>query len=67
MTLGDASFSLYLLHTFLLDLSGKVRMYFGITSTEALLAFLLALPVVIAMVSRLWYVTVEKPIMKAAL
>lgn len=67
VTLGDASFSLYLLHTFLLDLSGKVRMYFGITSTEALLAFLLALPVVIAMVSRLWYVTVEKPIMKAAL
>lgn len=67
VTLGDASFSLYLLHTFLLDLSGNLRMYFGITSTEALLAFLLALPVVIAMVSRLWYVLVEKPIMKAVL
>ncbi|RLJ37145.1 peptidoglycan/LPS O-acetylase OafA/YrhL [Acidovorax sp. 106] len=67
VTLGDASFSLYLLHTFLLDLSGKVRMSLGIASPEALLAFLLALPVVIAMVSKLWYVTVEKPIMKAAL
>lgn len=65
--IGDASYSLYLLHTFLLDASGKVRSLFGITSSPALLLFLLALPLAIVMVSMLWYRWVEKPIMKAAL
>ena len=67
VTLGDASFSLYLLHTFLLDFSGKVRMALGIASPEGLLVFLLALPIAIVMISRFWYSWVEKPIMKAAL
>ena len=67
VTVGDASYSLYLLHTFLLDASGKVRVFLGIASPSALLPFLLALPVVIILVSLLWYRCVEKPIMKAAL
>lgn len=64
---GDASYSLYLLHTFLLDMSGKVRMHLGITSSEVLVVFLLLLPVAIVLVSMLWYARVEKPIMKAVL
>lgn len=65
--IGDASYSLYLLHTFLLDASGKARSLFGITSSPTLFLFLLALPLVIVLASMLWYRWVEKPIMKAAL
>jgi exopolysaccharide production protein ExoZ len=67
VVMGDASFSLYLLHTFLLDYSGRLRFENGITAPHAVLAFLLALPVVIVLLSLLWYRLVEKPIMKAAL
>ena len=67
VAIGNASYSLYLLHTFLLDASGRVRSFFGIVSPSALLPFLLALPVVIVLISLLWYRWVEKPIMKAAL
>ena len=63
---GDASYSLYLLHTFLLDASGHVRVRLGL-SPEGLTGFLLALPLVIVFISLLWYRWVEKPIMKAAL
>ena len=65
--LGDASYSLYLLHTFLLDASGRMRMDLGISSPPALLLFMLALPVVIILLSVWWFRWVEKPIMKAAL
>lgn len=64
---GDASYSLYLLHIFLLDLSGRLRFSWGLASPAALTVFLLALPVVIVLASLLWYRWVEKPIMKAAL
>ncbi len=64
---GDASYSLYLLHTFLLDASGRARMEIDITSPPALLLFMVALPVVIVLLSVLWFRWVEKPIMKAAL
>jgi exopolysaccharide production protein ExoZ len=64
---GDASYSLYLLHTFLLDASGHIRVRLGLASSEALVCFLLALPVAIVLISLLWYRWVEKPIMKAAL
>jgi len=67
VAVGDSSYSLYLLHTFLLDASGTARMHFGITSSWALLLFMLALPVAITLLSMLWYRWVEKPIMKAAL
>ena len=65
--IGDASYSLYLLHTFLLDASGRMRMDLGISSPPALLLFMLALPVVIILLSVWWFRWVEKPIMKAAL
>jgi peptidoglycan/LPS O-acetylase OafA/YrhL len=54
VAIGDASYSLYLLHTVLLDASGRVRSFFGIASPSALLPFLLALPVVIVLISLLW-------------
>ncbi len=66
VSVGDASYSLYLLHTFLLDASGKLRMYLNLTDL-ALLSFLLALPVVIVLVSLWWYRAIEKPLMKAIL
>lgn len=64
---GDASYSLYLLHTFLLDLSGRARAYWGVSSPSALMLFMVALPMVIVLISWLWYLRVERPIMKAAL
>ena len=67
VTVGDASYSLYLLHTILLDAGGRIRMDLGITSPSALLIFMLALPVMIVLLSGLWYRWVERPIMKAAL
>lgn len=66
VAIGDASYSLYLLHTFLLDASGRIRFENGIADGPALLAFLLALPVCIILISLLWYRWVERPIMKAA-
>jgi peptidoglycan/LPS O-acetylase OafA/YrhL len=67
VAVGNASYSLYLLHTFLLDASGKLRVNLGIAEHGLLLPFLLALPVAIVLISMLWYRWVEKPIMKAAL
>jgi len=67
VAVGNASYSLYLLHTVLLDMSGRIRFTQDITSPAALLPFLLALPAAIVLLSLLWYRWVEKPIMKAAL
>lgn len=67
VAVGDASYSLYLLHTILLDFSGRVRMGLGIAEHGLLLPFLLLLPVSIVLVSLLWFRWIEKPIMKAAL
>ena len=67
VAVGNASYSLYLLHTFLLDASGKLRVNLGIAEHGLLLPFLLALPVAIVLISMLWYRWVEKPLMKAAL
>ena len=64
---GNASYSLYLLHTFLLDASGRERMELGIMSPSALLPFMVALPVAIILLSLLWFRWIEKPLMKAAL
>lgn len=66
VAIGDASYSLYLLHTFLLDASGRIRFENGIADGPALLAFLLTLPICIILISLLWYRWVERPIMKAA-
>ncbi|WP_448676202.1 acyltransferase family protein [Delftia acidovorans] len=67
VSVGDASYSLYLLHTFLLDISGRLRLKYQINSPSELLAFMLALPVVIVLISMCWYRWVEKPIMARAL
>lgn len=61
---GNASYSLYLLHTFLLDASGRWRFNLNIQSPDLLLAYLLALPVVIVLLSLLWYRCVERPLLK---
>lgn len=65
--IGDASFSLYLLHIFLLDASGKLRGFMQINSPSAMFFFMFSLPVVIVLISMYWYHWVEKPIMKMAL
>jgi peptidoglycan/LPS O-acetylase OafA/YrhL len=67
VAVGNASYSIYLLHTFLLDASGRIRVENGITSPAALLTFLLCLPLIIVLISLLWYRLIEKPIMKTAL
>lgn len=67
VVIGDASYSLYLLHVPLLTASERFHITFGLGS-EAVLPFtLLALPIAIVMLSILWYRCVERPIMRAAL
>ena len=66
VAIGDASYSLYLLHTFLLDASGRIRFENSIADGPTLLAFLLALPVAIIFISLLWFRWVERPLIKAA-
>lgn len=67
VAVGDASYSLYLLHTFLLDASSHLRKPLVASTPEALVYFLIALPLAIVLISLLWYRWVEKPIMKVAL
>jgi exopolysaccharide production protein ExoZ len=64
---GDASYSLYLLHTFLLDMSARLLGSLKIASPTAMLIYMLLLPILIVIISMLWYRWVEKPIMKAVL
>mgnify|MGYP003599121737 CR=1 FL=1 len=66
VAVGDASYSLYLLHTFLLDASGRMRMSLGISEPQSLLFFLLALPVAIVGISMLWFRCIERPLLRAA-
>lgn len=66
VAVGDASYSLYLLHTFLLDASGRMRMSLGISEPESLLFFLLGLPVAIVVISMLWFRSIEKPLLQLA-
>ena len=64
---GDASFSLYLLHTFLLSLAGQFR--FNYLQGNAPLIFLLSvlLPVGITLLSITWFKTIEYPLMRKVL
>lgn len=66
VAVGDASYSLYLLHTFLLDASGRMRMSLGISEPQLLLLFLLCLPVAIVVISMLWFHCIERPLLQAA-
>lgn len=67
IAVGDASYSLYLLHTFLLDASSHMRIPLITATPDALVFFLLALPIAMVLISLLWYRCIEKPLMKAAL
>ena len=62
--IGDASFSLYLLHTIVLDVAGKYRRELSIEETPYLLAWALAVPVVVVLLSLLWFHLVEFPLMR---
>ncbi len=64
VVIGDASFSLYLLHPFLLDLAGALRFkYLGNGPVPILIASLL-LPVAVTGVSILWFKRIEYPLMR---
>lgn len=65
VAVGNASYSLYLLHTFLLDVSGRMRVNLAIDAPMPLLLFMLTLPIAIVWISLLWFRWVEKPIMRA--
>lgn len=60
---GNASFSLYLIHIIILDISGLLRFTLNITSVEILLIYLLLLPLVIIFLSNIWFQYIEKPIL----
>lgn len=59
--LGDASYSLYLLHPFLLDIAGIVRFTYLDGSPAARDMFLVALPFLIVALSVTWFLAVERP------
>lgn len=59
---GDASYSLYLLHFFLLDASSLLRAWLNVHNPALLTPFTLATPVLIIMFSIAWYRFLEKPV-----
>lgn len=64
---GDASFSLYLLHPFLLTVAGSLRFrYLQGDQTLILIASFL-LPIILTMVAILWFKGVEHPLMRKIL
>lgn len=65
VAVGDASYSLYLLHTFLLDASGRMLTSLGISEPQSLLFFLLGLPIAIVAISMLWFRCIERPLLRA--
>lgn len=60
--MGDASFSLYLLHPLLLDMSGVIRVMGGLQGGRVLTAYLLALPLAMVLIGWIWYRLVERPL-----
>jgi peptidoglycan/LPS O-acetylase OafA/YrhL len=67
--IGDASYSLYLLHTFLLDVGAllRLRLERQVNSNVLTACFLLLMPIVIVVLSIRWYQFIERPILKFAL
>lgn len=59
---GDASYSLYLLHFFLLDASSLVRGWLNVHNPALLTSFTLMTPALIIMFSIAWYRLLEKPV-----
>lgn len=69
VAIGDASYSLYLLHTFLLDVFATARNHLSqiLTPEWANLLYLVAIPISIVLFSIMWYRIVERPLLKWAL
>ena len=64
---GDASFSLYLLHTFLLSLAGLFRFYYLQGNATMVLLFSVLMPVGITLLSVVWFKSIEFPLMRKVL
>ena len=65
IAVGDASYSLYLLHPILLTIFGVLRFRTLAPDSAWLLPFLLAMPVAMVLVSLLWFRWIEKPVFEA--
>ncbi len=63
--IGDASFSIYLIHPFLLDFGGVLAFRLQMSNIELLLYNALLIPFVI-IVSVVWYRIIENPLTKIA-
>ena len=66
VAIGDASYSLYLLHPYLLSASGVLREGWAKSHDVNITLFTLATPVCIVIVCVLWFRLVEAPIFKLA-
>jgi peptidoglycan/LPS O-acetylase OafA/YrhL len=64
---GDASFSLYLLHTFLLSLAGLFRFNHLQGNATLILVFSVLMPVGITLLSVAWFKSIEYPLMRRVL
>ena len=62
---GDASYSLYLLHPILLTVFGTLRFRTIAPDSPWLLPFLLGMPMAMVLISLLWFRWVEKPVFDA--
>ncbi len=69
VAIGNASYSLYLLHTFLLELfaSGRNHFLHLFTTEWSQILSLIAIPVLIVLISIAWYQRVERPFLKWAI
>ena len=65
VAVGDASYSLYLLHPILLTVFGVLRFRTIAPDSPWLLPFLLCMPVAMVLISLLWFRWVEKPVFES--
>jgi peptidoglycan/LPS O-acetylase OafA/YrhL len=62
VAVGDASYSLYLMHLLLIEWSVAMRVHWLPPGGPVLTAFLAALPLAIVLVALAWYRWVERPL-----
>lgn len=65
VAVGDASYSLYLLHPILLTVFGVLRFRILAPDSPWLLPFLLCMPLAMVLISLLWFRWVERPVFEA--